>query len=167
MKIAIVGTGYVGLVSAACFAELGHEVVGVDINEEKVKMLKNGKSPIYEPGLEELIVKNLKTGRLSFTTDLTTGAARKCRFYFPQSRLRRTKIHRADLRAVFAVAETVANSVDHDMIFVNKSTVPVGTGKNCEERIAADFAEARNARCACRWSAIPNSCAKAWPYRTR
>lgn len=136
MRIAIVGTGYVGLVSAACFAELGHEVIGVDIDAAKVKKLKSGKSPIYEPGLEELIVKNLKTKRLSFTTDLTE-ALPQVDIVFSAVATPPDKDHRADLKAVFIVAETVAKHVTHDVIFVNKSTVPVGTGKICEDKIAA------------------------------
>ncbi len=136
MRIAIVGTGYVGLVSAACFAELGHEVIGVDIDAAKVKKLKSGKSPIYEPGLEELIVKNLKTKRLSFTTDLTE-ALPLVDIVFSAVATPPDKDHRADLKAVFIVAETVAKHVTKDIIFVNKSTVPVGTGKLCEEKIAA------------------------------
>ncbi len=136
MKIAIVGTGYVGLVSAACFAELGHEVIGVDIDTEKIKKLKQGKSPIFEPGLEELIVKNLKTKRLSFTSDIKE-ALPDTQILFSAVATPPDKDHRADLKAVYAVADAVANHVDHDMIFVNKSTVPVGTGKICEERIQA------------------------------
>lgn len=135
MKIAIVGTGYVGLVSAACFAELGHEVIGVDIDEKKVQMLKEGKSPIYEPGLEELIKSNLKNGRLTFTTKLTD-ALPHVRVIFSAVATPPGENHKADLRAVYIVAETVAKHAEHDIIFVNKSTVPVGTGVECEKRIA-------------------------------
>ena len=70
MDLAVVGTGYVGLVSAACFAELGHTVTGIDIDEAKIKLIKSGRSPIFEPGLEELLQRGMKAGRLSFTTDL-------------------------------------------------------------------------------------------------
>ncbi len=136
MKIAIVGTGYVGLVSAACFAELGHDVIGVDIDEKKVAMLRQGKSPIYEPGLEELIVKNLKTNRLSFTCNLVE-ALPGVQIVFSAVATPPDKDHRADLKAVFSVAEAVANNATNDVVFVNKSTVPVGTGKLCEERINA------------------------------
>lgn len=136
MKLAVVGTGYVGLVSAACFAELGHDVIGVDIDVQKIAMLKLGKSPIYEPGLEELIVKNSKAGRLSFTTDVTE-ALPHVQVLFSAVATPPGEGFRADLKAVFAVLETVAHTVDHDLIFVNKSTVPVGTGIQCEERIAA------------------------------
>lgn len=135
MNIAVVGTGYVGLVSAACFAELGHNVIGVDIDEEKVRRLKNGECIIYEPGLEEVLERGLKSGRLSFTTDLKE-ALPKCKVVFSAVATPPNEDFSADLKAVFIVAETVAKYADHDLVFVNKSTVPVGTGKQCEERIA-------------------------------
>lgn len=136
MRIAVVGTGYVGLVTAACFAELGHAVTGVDIDEAKVRMLKKGKSPIFEPGLEELIVRGLHAKRLSFTTDIRATLP-KVDILFSAVATPPGKDHHADLGAVFTVAETVARCADHDVVFVNKSTVPVGTGKECEDRIAA------------------------------
>ena len=136
MKIAIVGTGYVGLVSAACFAELGHDVIGVDIDAEKVKMLAAGKSPIYEPGLEEVIASGLKSGRLSFTTNLED-ALPDTKILFSAVATPPGEGYKADLRAVYNVSEAVANTVDHDLIFVNKSTVPVGTGVECQKRIDA------------------------------
>ena len=136
MKITIVGTGYVGLVSAACFAELGHEVIGVDIDEAKVKKLKAGQSPIYEPGLEELLVRNQQSGRLSFTTQLAE-ALPECQVLFCAVATPPNEDHTADLRAVFSVCDAVAELIDHDLVFVNKSTVPVGTGHECEKRIAA------------------------------
>lgn len=135
MKITIVGTGYVGLVSAACFAELGHEVIGVDIDEAKVKMLKEGKSPIYEPGLEELIVRNLQSGRLSFTTDLASSL--NVAMVFSAVATPQGENHKADLRAVFSVAESVATHAKSDIIFINKSTVPIGTGEECQKKIDA------------------------------
>lgn len=135
MKIAIVGTGYVGLVSSACFAELGHEVIGVDIDETKVKLLKSGKSPIYEPELEELIVRNLASGRLSFTTELSE-AMPGAQVIFSAVATPPNADFSADLRAVFTVAQSVAEHAERDLVFVNKSTVPVGTGKKCEELIA-------------------------------
>ncbi len=140
MKIAIVGTGYVGLVSAACFAELGHDVIGVDIDVAKVEMLKKGISPIYEPGLEDLLKNGLKSGRLRFTTKLEE-ALPEVKILFSAVATPPGEGHKADLRAVFIVAETVAKFVTHDLIFVNKSTVPVGTGKLCEERIAKILAD--------------------------
>jgi UDPglucose 6-dehydrogenase len=140
VKIAVVGTGYVGLVSAACFAELGHEVIGVDIDAAKVKMLSQGKSTIYEPGLEEVLQRNLKSGRLSFTTKLTD-ALPDCRVLFCAVATPPNEDYTADLRAVFTVCEETAKHLDHDLVFVNKSTVPVGTGKECEEKIAAILEE--------------------------
>ncbi len=136
MKISVVGTGYVGLVSAACFAELGHDVIGVDIDEAKVKKLKAGESPIYEPGLEELLVRNLESGRLSFTTQLAE-ALPECQVLFCAVATPPNEDHTADLRAVFSVCDAVAEHTDHDLVFVNKSTVPVGTGHECETRIAS------------------------------
>jgi UDPglucose 6-dehydrogenase len=133
VKIAIIGTGYVGLVSAACFAELGHEVIGVDIDEAKVKMLKEGKSPIYEPGLEELIIRNLKSGRLSFTTDLSSSL--NVAMVFSAVATPPGEGHKADLRTVFSVAESVATHAKRDIIFINKSTVPIGTGEECQKMI--------------------------------
>lgn len=136
MNVAVVGTGYVGLVTAACFAELGHTVIGVDIDESKVKMLKEGKSPIYEPELEEIIKRNLESGRLSFTTKLMD-ALPGSKVIFSAVATPPNEDFSADLRAVFIVAESVAEHADHDVVFVNKSTVPVGTGTQCEEKIAA------------------------------
>jgi len=136
VKITIVGTGYVGLVSAACFAELGHEVIGVDIDEAKVKKLKAGQSPIFEPGLEELLLRNLQSGRLSFTTQLAE-ALPECQVLFCAVATPPNEDHTADLRAVFSVCDAVAELIDHDLVFVNKSTVPVGTGHECEKRIAS------------------------------
>lgn len=134
MRIVIVGTGYVGLVTAACLAELGHDTVGVDIDEKKISLLKEGKSPIYEPGLEELLKKGLKSQRLSFTTDLVS--------VLPDVSIVISAVatppgegYKADLRAVFSVCEVVALNIKQPIIFVNKSTVPVGTGKKCEEKM--------------------------------
>jgi UDPglucose 6-dehydrogenase len=143
MHIAIVGTGYVGLVSAACFAELGHRVIGVDIDAAKVAKLSSGKSTIYEPGLEELIQKGLKSGLLSFTTDLQA-ALPQVQIVFSAVATPPGEGHKADLRAVFTVAETVARHADRDLVFVNKSTVPVGTGKQCEDRIRAVLTERKS-----------------------
>ncbi len=140
MTIAVVGTGYVGLVSAACFAELGHTVWGIDIDVAKVAMLKEGKSPIFEPGLEELLKRNLENGRLKFTTNLTD-ALSEVSIIFSAVATPPGENHKADLRAVFAVAETVAKNAEKPILFVNKSTVPVGTGKQCEERINAILKE--------------------------
>ncbi len=136
MTIAVVGTGYVGLVSAACFAELGHTVWGVDIDAAKIEMLKAGRSPIFEPGLEELIQSGIKNDRLHFSTDLVS-ILPDVQILFCAVATPPGEGCKADLRAVFSVAEQVATHATRDLVFVNKSTVPVGTGKLCEERIAA------------------------------
>ncbi len=140
MTIAVIGTGYVGLVSAACFAELGHTVYGIDIDAAKVAMLREGKSPIYEPGLEELIKQGLANGRLKFETDITL-ALPHVEIVFSAVATPPGEGYKADLRAVFAVAESIAKTVDHPIVFVNKSTVPVGTGEECENRITAILKE--------------------------
>jgi UDPglucose 6-dehydrogenase len=140
MKIAIVGTGYVGLVSAACFASVGHDVVCVDIDPKKIEMLRLGKSPIYEPGLEEILKDGIAKKKLTFTTELNEALPETkvlfCAVGTPQG-----ENHKADLRAVFAVTESVATLATDNLIIVNKSTVPVGTGKECEKRIAAVLAK--------------------------
>lgn len=140
MNVAVVGTGYVGLVTAACFADLGHRVWGVDIDAAKVKMLAEGQCPIYEPGLKEMLTRTRKVGSLTFTTDITEALPHVqivfCAVATPQG-----EGAKADLRAVFSVAEAVARHAEHPVVFVNKSTVPVGTGRQCEERIAAILKE--------------------------
>lgn len=136
MNITVIGTGYVGLVSAVCFAELGHSVIGVDIDPKKIEKLSNGISPIYEPELEDLLQKNLKAGRISFTLNLED-ALKDTEVVFSAVATPPNEDFSADLKAVFTVAQSVAKLADHDIVFVNKSTVPVGTGKKCEEIIAA------------------------------
>lgn len=136
MRIAVVGTGYVGLVSAACFAELGHTVIGVDIDAAKIAKLKAGKSTIYEPGLEELLERGLRRGSLSFTTD-PCEALPQTQVLFCAVATPPNADSSADVRSVHRVCETVAEHTDHNIVFVTKSTVPVGTGRVCEERIAA------------------------------
>ena len=140
MRIAIVGTGYVGLVSAACFAELGHTVIGVDINEEKVKTLQSGTPTIYEPGLDEILKRGIESGRLTFTTNIEE-ALPNTQVVFSAVATPPNEDYTADLRAVFTVAETVAKHATEDTVFINKSTVPVGTGKDCEEKIAVVLKE--------------------------
>jgi UDPglucose 6-dehydrogenase len=139
VTIAVVGTGYVGLVTAACFAELGHTVVGVDIDEAKIRKLKKGQSPFYEPGLEELLERNLKSGRLSFTTELLE-ALPGVQVVFSAVATPSREDYAADLTAIMAVCESVAEHAGNDLVFVNKSTVPVGTGKACEELIQRTLA---------------------------
>lgn len=126
-KIAVAGTGYVGLVTGTCFANLGNVVTCIDINEEKIAMLKRGEVPIFEPGLSELIERNVKSGRLHFTTDYSEALA-DAEFVFICVATPSGVDGEADLRYVRMAAETIATTMDHPLIVVNKSTVPVGTG---------------------------------------
>ncbi|WP_152526268.1 UDP-glucose dehydrogenase family protein [Thalassobacillus devorans] len=134
MKISIIGTGYVGLVTGACLAEIGHFVTCVDIDAQKVEMMQSGRSPIYEAGLEKLMQKNIKMGKLSFTTDSRAGLNHADVIYIavgtPQNPDGTT-----DLAAVEMAAELVAQHVVKDVIVVTKSTVPVGTNAWVKERI--------------------------------
>lgn len=134
MDIAVIGTGYVGLVTGTCLAELGNNVVCVDIDEKKVEDLKKGKIPIYEPGLEELVLRNHKEGRLNFTTD-SKKAIQDSTVVFSAVGTPPDKDHRADLSAVMKVAETVGKYLNGYKVFVNKSTVPVGTSERVREII--------------------------------
>jgi UDPglucose 6-dehydrogenase len=126
MHISVVGSGYVGLVAAACFAETGNTVVGADIDQKKVDNLKNGVIPIYEPGLEELIHRNQAAGRLSFTTDVGK-AIEDSEVVFIAVGTPPGEDGSADLKYVLAVAEVVGKHMARETIIVNKSTVPVGT----------------------------------------
>ena len=129
MQIAMIGTGYVGLVSGACFSEFGFNVTCVDKNENKITQLKSNKMPIYEPGLDVLVKKNQDAGRLSFTTDLNrTVADADVVFIAVGTPTRRGDGH-ADLSYVFDAAEEIAECISGYTVIVTKSTVPVGTGK--------------------------------------
>jgi len=132
MKLAIVGTGYVGLVTGTCFAELGHSVTCVDIDAEKIAALQSGKIPIYEPGLESLVAGNRAEGRLEFTTDLPK-AVRNALVIFIAVGTPPRPDGSADLSAVYAVARAIGRSINGYKIVVDKSTVPVGTAR----RVAA------------------------------
>ncbi len=126
-NITVVGVGYVGLVSGACFADLGNHVVCLDIDKKRVENLKQGILPIYEPGLEELVERNVKAGRLEFTTSYAD-ALKTAEFVFIAVGTPSDVDGQADLRYVRMAAESIADAMDHSMIIVNKSTVPVGTG---------------------------------------
>jgi UDPglucose 6-dehydrogenase len=137
MKIAMIGTGYVGLVSGVCFSDFGHEVVCVDKNPQKIDMLKAGQVPIYEPGLDALLERNVEAGRLSFTTDLTEAVdGAEAIFIGVGTPTRRGDGH-ADLTYVFAAAEEIANALTGYAVIVTKSTVPVGTNRKVEEIVRA------------------------------
>jgi UDPglucose 6-dehydrogenase len=128
MKIAIIGTGYVGLVTGTCLAESGNQVVCVDIDAAKIARLTRGEIPIYEPGLAELVERNLRAGRLSFTTD-TGAAAGASEVVFLAVGTPPGEDGAADLRHLFAAAETVARGITGSTLLVTKSTVPVGTAR--------------------------------------
>jgi UDPglucose 6-dehydrogenase len=126
-QICVIGVGYVGLVTAACFADLGNRVIALDINEEKIEGLKKGVMPIYEPGLEELVERNVKAGRLSFTTSYPE-ALNGTEFVFIAVGTPSGVDGEADLRYVAQAARSIAENMNAPLIVVNKSTVPVGTG---------------------------------------
>ncbi len=135
-NITVIGVGYVGLVTGACFADLGNRVVCLDISEEKIEKLKQGIMPIYEPGLEEMVERNKRAGRLSFTTSYAE-ALKEAEFAFIAVGTPEGVDGEADLRYVRMAAESIADVLDHPIIIVNKSTVPVGTGDWVAEIIRA------------------------------
>ena len=138
MQIAVVGTGYVGLVTGVCLAEVGHTVLCVDTNEEKIRKLRAGTPPIYEPGLEGLLRRNAEHERLSFTTDLSQALAGAEAVFIavgtPQG-----EDGSADLQYVKAVARDVGRLADRDMLVIVKSTVPVGTCDAVEAVVTAEL----------------------------
>ena len=138
MKIAIVGTGYVGLVTGACFAEMGTDVVCVDVNAQKIENLKQGMIPIYEPGLEKMVHRNQKAGRLHFTTDLTD-CLNEVDILFSAVGTPPDEDGSADLKYVLEVARTVGQHITKHLLVVTKSTVPVGTALKVRETIQAEL----------------------------
>lgn len=138
MNIAIVGTGYVGLVSGTCFAEMGVNVTCVDINEEKINKLRNGEIPIYEPGLEEMVLRNHREGRLNFTTDLTT-CLDDVEIVFSAVGTPPDEDGSADLSYVLEVARTVGKNINKYVLLVTKSTVPVGTARKVKAAIQEEL----------------------------
>ncbi len=126
-NIAVAGTGYVGLSTGTCFADMGNRVTCIDISEEKINMLRNGQAPIYEPGLNEMIARNVRGGRLHFTTDYAEALA-DAEYIFICVGTPSGVDGEADLQYVRMAAETVAKCMTHPLIVINKSTVPVGTG---------------------------------------
>lgn len=138
MNIAIVGTGYVGLVSGACFSEMGINVICVDIDEKKIQKLKDGVMPIYEPGLDELVERNVKAGRLQFTTDLTT-CLDAVEVVFSAVGTPPDEDGSADLKYVLEVARTIGRNIKKHVVLVTKSTVPVGTAKKVRTAIQEEL----------------------------
>lgn len=138
MNIAIVGTGYVGLVSGACFSEMGIDVTCVDIDENKIAKLLNGEMPIYEPGLDDLVARNVKADRLHFTTDLTS-CLDKVEVVFSAVGTPPDEDGSADLKYVLEVAHTVGRYIKKHVVLVTKSTVPVGTAKKVRAAVQEEL----------------------------
>lgn len=138
MNITMFGTGYVGLVTGTCFAEMGNNVVCVDVNEQKVADLKAGKLPIFEPGLEQMMLRNLETGRLQFTTDSVFGVNHG-ELLFIAVGTPADEDGSADLQYVLQVAKTIGQNMTESKIIVDKSTVPVGTGDQVRSTISAEL----------------------------
>ncbi|TNF02273.1 MAG: UDP-glucose/GDP-mannose dehydrogenase family protein [Deltaproteobacteria bacterium] len=134
MKVSVIGTGYVGLVSGTCFAEIGHDVTCIDIDENKIKTLKEGKSPIYEPGLTDLLTRNIKSKRLHFSTDYDS--VKEAQAIFLAVGTPSSDDGQADLKYLYSAAESVAKNLSDGAIVVVKSTVPVGTGGKVKELIS-------------------------------
>ncbi|MFM9976532.1 MAG: UDP-glucose dehydrogenase family protein [Sphingomonadaceae bacterium] len=132
MKIAMIGAGYVGLVSGTCFADFGHDTVCVDLDQGKIDALHAGRMPIYEPGLAELVAANVKAGRLTFTTDLRTAVAGADAVFIAVGTPSRRGDGHADLSYVFQAARDIATAITGPVVVVTKSTVPVGTGDEVE-----------------------------------
>ncbi|KAF0177429.1 MAG: UDP-glucose/GDP-mannose dehydrogenase family protein [Hyphomonadaceae bacterium] len=149
MRVTMIGAGYVGLVSGVCFADFGHDVTCVDKDERKIALLREGKMPIYEPGLDELVAQNVREGRLSFTTDASDAIRNADAVFIAVGTPSRRGDGHADLSYVFAAAEEIADLMQGYTVVVTKSTVPVGTGDEVEKRILArrpdaDFAVVSN-----------------------
>ncbi len=135
MRVTMIGTGYVGLVSGACFADFGHDVVCVDKDESKIAKLEAGEIPIFEPGLEGLVAENVKAGRLSFSRDLAASTPNADAVFIAVGTPSRRGDGFADLSYVYKAAEEIAEVMDGYTVIVNKSTVPVGTGQEVEDII--------------------------------
>ncbi|MFH1391977.1 MAG: UDP-glucose/GDP-mannose dehydrogenase family protein [Candidatus Diapherotrites archaeon] len=135
MKIAVFGTGYVGLVAGACLADLGNEVICVDVDEKKISDLKKGKIPIYEPGLEEIVKKNFEEKRLTFTTDAKK-SIETAKIIFIAVGTPQSENGEADLKYVFKVCETIGKNANEPKVIVDKSTVPIGTAKKVKEKVS-------------------------------
>jgi len=143
MKVTIYGSGYVGLVTGACLAQVGNDVLCVDIDEDKISRLKQGEIPIYEPGLEDMVMDNFKAGRLNFTTNAKQGVDHGL-FQFIAVGTPPDEDGSADLQYVLAVAKTIGEHMSEYRVIIDKSTVPVGTADKVRERITSTLAN-RNA----------------------
>ena len=135
MKLCMIGTGYVGLVSGVCFSDLGNDVICVDRDENKISQLKQGNIPIYEPGLEELVLKNFKNKRLSFSTNLKDSIRKSDIIFICVGTPTKKNNNAADLSQIFTVAKEISKSINKFKIIITKSTVPVTTGDEIEKII--------------------------------
>src|SRR5690242_1775297 len=149
MRIAMIGSGYVGLVSGACFAQFGHDVVCVDKDAEKIGRLRRGEIPIYEPGLDRLVADNMRAGRLEFGTRLVDAVAKADAVFIAVGTPTRRGDGHADLTYVYAAAAEIAGALAGYTVVVTKSTVPVGTGREVariirEAQPTAEFDVASN-----------------------
>ena len=138
MKISAIGTGYVGLVTAACLAELGNDVACIDINQEKIKMLKNGRIPIYEPGLEDMVQRNYSNGRLSFSAKLKHATDAEIAFITVGTPPREDG--NPDMSSTYAAAKTIGQYIHSPLVIVTKSTVPVGTAQEIKKIVNQELA---------------------------
>jgi UDPglucose 6-dehydrogenase len=169
MKIAILGTGYVGLVTGTCLADCGNEVTCIDKDAGKISGLLQGRLPIYEPGLEELVERNGREGRLRFTTDLAEGL-RGSQIVFICVGTPQSETGAADLSTVFAVAEAIAKNAEDSKLVVVKSTVPVGTNAKVFEILSKAKIQHRAASnptgwwLACEISSLPICCVSSMPH---
>ncbi len=139
MKVTVIGTGYVGLVSGACLAEMGNDVVCVDVDERKINLLKDGKIPIHEPGLQEMVLRNVVAGRLHFTTDIAASVQHGT-MQFIGVGTPPDEDGSADMQYVLAAARGIGRHMTDYKVVVDKSTVPVGTGDQVEAAIRAELA---------------------------
>ena len=135
MKICIIGSGYVGLVSGTCFSELGNKVICVDNNKQKIENLKKGIIPIYEPGLEELILRNIKQKRLNFSTDVSSSIKNSDIIFICVGTPTIKNSNKANLKYVYKVVTDIKKNLNKYKIIVTKSTVPVTTGDQIEKII--------------------------------
>ena len=136
MKLCMIGTGYVGLVSGVCFSDLGNDVICVDKDNNKINNLKNGKIPIYEPGLEELVKKNIKNNRLNFSTNLKESVRKSDIVFICVGTPTKKNSNSADLSQVYSVGKEISKSINKFKIIITKSTVPVTTGDELEKIIS-------------------------------
>ena len=133
MKLCMIGTGYVGLVSGVCFADLGNDVICVDNNVDKINLLKKGKIPIYEPGLSELVIKNFKNKKLNFSTDLKKSIKDSDIIFICVGTPTKKGGSSADLSQIYKVSKEISSSINKFKIIITKSTVPVTTGDEIEK----------------------------------